>query len=298
MITFTQGYTRAANIVGISLTQNTQDLLNIKQDLNQGLRLFKNAARRYWTRAEKTTSVVAGQQYYQLPPDCVRVTQIRVNINGLTIPLTEIDSEQMWNKLNIIPTATVNMPTYYFVKGANEIGVWPAPATSASNGLIVSYEPRLVDMSLDDVTAGTVAVTNGGTALTFSTASAKPNMVGQWFQITDGSDGNWYQVSAYVDSTHLTLGNDYAGATATTSTYLIGQAPDVPEDYHMAFVYYAAYQFFLKRKDSAQALNYKSLFDDLLTQFKETYAAKSTGQVQNNLTDIGYNIFQIPPTIS
>jgi hypothetical protein len=298
MITFTQGYTRAADIVGISLTQNTQDLTNIKQDINQGLRLFKNAARRYWTRAEKQTNIVANQQYYQMPPDCVRVTQIRVNLNGLTLPLVEIDSEEKWNKINVIPSATINMPTYYFVKGANEIGLWPTPATNATNGLLVSYEPRLVDMTLDDLTTGTVSVTNGSTAVTLVGTTVTSKVVGQWFQVTDGTDGNWYQITAFVDNTHVTLGNDYAGATSASATYIIGQAADIPEDYHMALIYYACYNFFLKRKDSGQALNYKSLFDDLLQQFKETYAAKSTGQVQNDMTDMGYNIFQIPPTIS
>ena len=300
MITYTSLYTRAADIVGISLTQNTQDLANIKQDINQGIRLFKNAARRYWTRAEKSTDIVANQQYYQMPPDCVRVTQVRVKLNGLTFPVQEIDSEAMWNKINIIPTATINLPTYYFVKGYNEIGLWPTPSANATAGLVVSYEPRLVDMSVDDVTSAnqsnaTVAATNGSTALTFSSALTKPNMVGQWFQVTDGSDGNWYQITARPDSTHLTLGQDYAGTTATAATFTIGQAPDVPEDYHLAFVYFAAAQFFHKRKDEGQAATYMAMFNDLLNQYIDTYAAKTTGQVQNDLMDMGYNIFQLPP---
>jgi hypothetical protein len=153
-------------------------------------------------------------------------------------------------------------------------------------------------MTLDDLTTGTVSVTNGSTAVTLVGTTVTSKVVGQWFQVTDGTDGNWYQITAFVDNTHVTLGNDYAGATSASATYIIGQAADIPEDYHMALIYYACYNFFLKRKDSGQALNYKSLFDDLLQQFKETYAAKSTGQVQNDMTDMGYNIFQIPPTIS
>lgn len=308
MITYTSLYSRAADIVGISLTQNSQDLANIKQDLNQGVRLFKNAARRYWTRLEKSTDIVANQQYYQMPPDCVRVTQVRVKLNGLTFPVQEIDSEAMWNKINIIPTATINMPTYYFVKGYNEIGLWPTPSTAATAGLMVSYEPRLVDMSIDDVTSTsnsytkanpatqvTASVTNGSTSVTLSQAIAAPNMVGQWFQVTDGSDGNWYQITARPDTTHLTLGQDYAGLSGATTTFIVGQAPDVPEDYHLAFVYFAAAQFFHKRKDEGQAGTYMAMFNDLLNQYIDTYAAKTTGQVQNDLMDMGYNIFQLPP---
>lgn len=308
MLTFTQGYTRVANMIGISLTQNTQDLTNIKQDVNQGLRLFKNASRRYWTRLEKTTDIVANQQYYQMPPDCVRITQVKVKLNGLIFPVQEIDSEAVWNKINIIPTATINLPTYYFVKGYNEFGLWPTPSTLATGGLVVSYEPRLVDMSVDDVTSTvnsytklnpstpvTAVATNGSVTVTLSQSIAVANMVGQWLQINDGSDGNWYQITAVPSGAVLTLGNDFAGITGSSATFIIGQAPDVPEDYHMAIVYYAAYQYFLKRKDSGQALNYKALFDDLLNQYIETYAAKTTGQVQNDLSDMGYNVFQLPP---
>lgn len=297
MITYTQLYTRAADIVGISLTQNSQDLTNIKQDLNQGLRLFKNAARRYWTRTEKSTNIVANQQFYQMPPDCVRVTQVKVKLNGLTFPVQEIDSEAMWNKINIIPTATINLPTYYFVKGYNEIGLWPTPSANATNGLVVSYEVRLPDMSVDDLvgTTTTATVTNGATTVSFSSAVITQNMIGYWFQVTDGTDGNWYQIGAFDSTSQIELGNDYAGISGTGRKFIIGQAPDIPEDYQMALVYFAAAQFFHKRKDEGQAATYMAMFNDLLNQYIDTYAAKTTGQVQNDLMDMGYNIFQLPP---
>jgi hypothetical protein len=295
MITWTQLYTRAADITGVSSTVSSSNLTNIKQDINQGLRLFKNAARRYWTRVEKSTGLVAGQQYYQLPPDAVRVTQIRVVSNGLFVPVTQVSSEERWNRLNVIPAATISLPTHFFVKGNNEIGLWPTPSQTVSNGLLISYEPRLVDMSVEDVTGASANVTNASTAVTFSTTPAKANMVGQWFQVTDGSDGNWYQISIFNSTSSLTLGNDYQGLTGTGLSFVIGQAPDIPEDYHMALVYYAAYQYFLKRKDANTAETYNSLFNDLLNQYKETYAAKTTGVVQNNHASQEFNVFQIPP---
>jgi hypothetical protein len=295
MITWTQLYTRAADIVGVSPTVSSQNLTNIKQDINQGLRLFKNAARRYWTRTEKSTGLVAGQQYYQLPPDCVRVTQIRVVSNGLFVPVTQVSSEEKWNRLNVIPAATISLPTRFFVRGNGEIGLWPTPSQTVANGLLISYEPRLVDMSIEDTTGNTATVTNGSITLTFSDTPAKQSMVGQWFQVTDGSDGNWYQIALYNANNSLNLGNDYQGTTGTALKYIIGQAPDIPEDYQMALVYYAAYQYYLKRKDANTAATYNSLFNDLLTQYKETYAAKTTGVVQNNNAGQQFNVFLIPP---
>jgi len=86
---------------GVALSSTTS-VSFLKQDVNQAVRLFKNAARRYWTRQEKVTNMVANQQYYQMPADFVRVTEVRVNSNGLNFPTILINSEHLWNKLNII----------------------------------------------------------------------------------------------------------------------------------------------------------------------------------------------------
>lgn len=299
MLTWTQAYLRAANMTGIS-TSNTTDLAYIQQDINQALRLFKNAARRYWTRQEKVTNMVAGQQYYQMPADFVRVTEVRVNSNGLNFPVVLVQSEHLWNKLNIIPAMTINLPTYAFVRGNNEIGLWPTPSSTTSNGLIVSYEPRLIDMAVDDVTGitseFTANVTNGSQSVSFSGSLVTPSMVGRYFSVQDGTDGNWYQISAYGSATSFTLANDYQGLTNTTAaTFTIGLAPDIPEDYHMALPYYAAFNFYLKRKDTATAENYKTEFYNLLEEYKKTYSGKQTGLVQNAIQDYRYSLFSIPP---
>lgn len=294
MITFQTLYKRVIDITGVQST-STNDVANIKADINQGLRLFKNAARRYWTRKEISANLVSTQQYYQLPADMVRVTEVRVNSSGLNFPVNQVDSEAMWNRINIIPAMTINLPMYYFIKGNNEIGLWPIPSANVSAGLVVSYEPRLIDMSVDDVIAGTVTVTNGSTTITNSGSNFTNAMIGRWFQVNDGTDGNWYQIGGYTSATVLTLANYYIGLSESGGTYVIGQAPDIPEDYQMGLVYYAAYNFFLKRKDEATAVNYKALYEDLLTQYREVYAAKTTGQIQQSIDDYRYSIFTLPP---
>jgi hypothetical protein len=273
---------------------STQDVNFIKQDINQGLRLFKNAARRYWTRQEKATDMVASRQYYQLSADMVRVTEVRVNSGGLLFPTILVNSEHLWNKLNIIPAMTINLPTYSFVRGRNELGLWPIPASTVTGGLLISYEPRLVDMVVDDVTGSDATVTNGSTSVTFSSTSITPSMVGRWFNINDGTDGNWYQIASYDSSTGFELENSYQGITGTT-TFTIGQAPDIPEDYHMALPYYAAANFMLKRKDKAMANTYLQMFTALQEEFKKTYASKQTGLVQNQISDYRYSLFSLPP---
>jgi hypothetical protein len=286
-------------MTGVSLA-NATDIAFLQQDINQALRLFKNAARRYWSRQEMVTDMQPGQQYYSLPPNLVRVTEVRVNSNGLNFPVVLVNSEHLFNKLNIIPAMTINLPTYAFVRGFNEIGLWPTPSAYTEAGLIVSFEPRLQDMYQDDVTAitsgATASVVNGTQAVNFSLPMVTQNMVGRWFMVQDGSSGNPYQISGYNSSTELTLANNYADLTVpAVSAFIIGSAPDIPEDYHMALPYYAAFNFYLKRKDTSTAQMYLDMFNQLLEEYKSTYSGKHTGQIQNNISDYRYSLFSIPP---
>jgi hypothetical protein len=297
MLTFSQAVTRTADLLGFSSTTDSQDLINIQQDINQGLRLFKNASRRYWTRKEVSTELVEMQQYYTFPMDAVRVTEVRANSNGLDFPILQVDSEAMFNRINIIPAMTINLPMYYWIRGRNEIGLWPIPSETTSAGLIISYEPRLADMSVADTTTTTVTVTNNSVSVTAPSTNFVSTMVGMWFSVTDGTDGNWYQIVAQTAST-LTLENYYQGTTSAVpgaTPCIIASAPDIPEDYHLGLMYYAAYNFYMKRNELASATLYKGLFDDLLQQYKETYAAKTTGQVQATLDDYRYSLFTLPP---
>lgn len=294
MMTFGQLTTRAQDIVG---TTDATVATFIKQDINQGLRLFKNAARRYWTRVEKTASLVANQQYYQLPEDAVRITQVTVNTGAgsNTWPLIEIASEHRWNELNVVPTVTINLPQYYFVRGRNEVGIWPTPSSDVADGLQVSYEPRLVDMSQNDLTSGTVTVTNGSITVTHSGTSFTQQMIGSFLTVTDGTDGLWYRVAGFTSTSVVTLENYYQGIGGSGRTFLLGQVPDLPEDYHLALVYYASFNYFLRRKDMFMSNMYQGLFQDLFEQYKETYSSKVTGVVSTQHPRDAFNLFSLPP---
>ena len=293
MITFNQLAARALDIIGNP--SDTNSATNIQQDINQALRLFKNAARRYWTRKQIQANLVVSQQDYQLPADFVRMTEVTITANGIVYPLVEVPSEHTWNELNVIPAVTIYIPTKFFVKGFNVISIWPAPSTTGVGTLNVSYEPRLPDYSLADVT-GTATVTNGSTTILDSATSFAQSMINAWFSITDGSDGNWYQVGAYDSTSSIELANFYQGVSGGGRNYIIGACPDIPEDYHMALVYFAAYQFFLKRKDTGTASNYLAMFQNLLDQYEETYSSKTTGVVFTKQQNEVWNIFSIPPT--
>lgn len=296
MITYTQLYTEVADNCGFSPSTASLALTKSQRHLNYALRNFKNAARRYYTRKEVVTSLVANQQYYQFPADMVRPTTIRILNGSLTQPVTIVDSEELWNRINLIPSMTIGIPTQAFVRGRNEIGLYPVPANNITNGLIVSYEARHREMNIDDTTAITLNVTNGSQTVVAASGTFNANMVGMWLSVTDGSDGNWYQIVGYTDATHVTIENYYQGSTKSGVASIIGFVPDIPEDYHLALVDYACYRYFLKRKDKDTAAAFKSLYDDSFRQYKKVYANKVTGVTQDDLRPYEYNLFGLPPT--
>jgi hypothetical protein len=296
MITYTQLYKEVADNCGFSTTTASFSLTNAQRHINLALKKFKNASRRYWTRKEVTTNLVASQQAYTFPEDMVRITTVKVTSGGLTLPVTMVDSEELWNRLNLIPTMTVGIPTQGFIRGRNELLLYPIPSINVTNGLIVSYESRTKDMSIDDLTSATLNVTNGSVTIVASSGTPfNAKQVGMWLSVTDGSDGNWYQITGYTDTTHITIENYYQGPTTSGVASIIASVPDIPEDYHQALVDYACYRYFMKRKDKDTAASYKSLYDDALKDYKRNYAAKTTGVTQDDLTPYAYNMFGLPP---
>lgn len=295
MITYTQLYKEVADNCGFNGTVASQSLTNAQRHINHALRKFKNASRRYWTRKEVTTNLVASQQAYTFPEDMVRITTVKVTSGGLTLPVTMVDSEELWNRLNLVPAMTVGIPTQGFIRGRNELLLYPIPSANVTNGLIVSYESRMKDMSIDDLTSATLNVTNGLVTVVATSAVFNAKQVGMWLSVTDGSDGNWYQITGFTDTTHVTIENYYQGPTASGVSSIIASVPDIPEDFHQALVDYACYRYFLKRKDKDTAADYKSLYDEALKDYKAVYAAKTTGATQDDLTPYSYNLFGLPP---
>lgn len=296
MLTYTQLYKEVADNCGFSSSSGSQSLTNAQRHINLALRKFKNASRRYWTRKEVKTNLVSGQQYYTFPEDMVRVTTVRVTSGGITLPVTMVDSEELWNRINLVPSMTVGIPTQGFIRGRNELGLYPIPSDNVTNGLMVSYESRMKDMSIDDKTDATINVTNNNVGIVASSGTPfNQNMVGMWISVTDGSDGNWYQITGYTDTTHITIENYYQGPTKSSVACIIASVPDIPEDFHQALADYACYRYFLKRKDKDTSAAYKSLYDGALKEYKSIYAAKTTGVTQEDLNPYTYNLFNLPP---
>lgn len=298
MLTFTQRKQQAAKLCGINYLE--PEMAIIVSNLNNADKLFANAGRRAWTRKEKIANIKAEKQYYQIASDMFRVSSIRVKTStggNFINPLKEVQSEEEWNRLNAFPFKT-SYATHYFIRGNDEIGLYPIPSEDVENGLMVAYEPRIRDMGIDDFVF-TADVLENGVDITNPDATGlpggfKPYMTENfWIKSNDYEDGNWYKVQKVIDGNHMKIDNNYLGPSGTGVSFTMGQVPPYPEEYHEAAIFYAAFKFYAMRKDTDSSAMYRTLFNDALEQYRETYGSKTTGGVINpgrynvpNITDV------------
>lgn len=280
MKTFTQMKKDAAGYCG--LYDDAPEMGKIVEDMQTGVKLFQNAARRYWTRSERKTNLAANQQYYQFPSDMVRVSSVKVKVGDRYTPLTQIHSEDEWNELGMGSLLTSNAPAYYFIKGSDEIGLYPTPTSTVADGLMVVFEPRMVDMMINDTTPKVKVIENSNIIEAVGGTTFAPNIINNcWFKTTDGSDGNWYKIVKFIDTTHAWIDNNFQGPSSDEVDALIGQVAQFPEEYHDAPVHYAAQLFFTMRKDLESASFHGQQFDKLFNEYRTTYGNKTTGGVIN-----------------
>ena len=275
MLTFQNLYEEAQ---AQSQDDGTDSLVIIKRAINQGMRKFMAILNREWTVTERTFNIVASQQFYQMPEDAIRVKTVSVTLGSVVYPLTEVASYEQWQELTM-RSNSASVPTYFFVKGSDQFGIWPTPSGSITSGGTLTFEPATRDMAQADYVTGSVALTNGSAAVIGSGTTFTAKMVGRTLILTDGtSDGIGYKIASYTDATHITLENYYGGSTTASSTYNIGEVPNIPEEFHESLIDYAMYRYYARRRDWGASKEMKTAFDIALNECRTDYGSKTTSQ--------------------
>jgi hypothetical protein len=187
-------------------------------------------------------------------------------------------------------------PYLFFPKGKNVISLFPTPSVSVTEGIRIYYEPKQSRMTSADYKTGTVAVVNGSTTLTHSGTGFTPSMVGSYFYVTDGTDGYEYMISGYTSTSVLTIDNVYEGITNPTATFVIGQVPDVPDEYLPSIIDYALGRGAIRNGDRRGGAEFLLLFQSAIEEAKDTYGTPTSNQhTPSPMDERGWHQFDIPP---
>ncbi len=265
------------------LTQNTT-----ASNKARGLKLYNQQTRyyatKYWfTEVEQNYpgGTVAGQTAYKEPYDMKDIVDFYIISGSLRYTLTEAPNAAFWDQLQFAQYSS-DIPQYYF-RFNGVTNVFPTPASNG-NQLTWRYKRRLIDLSLEDYTTGTVSVTALSSTVTGSGTNWFRGMAGGWIQIannntsaTSNGDNGWYQIFSVNSTTSLTLVNQYQGSTVAGGTYTIGQAAIVPEDYQDVPLYSALKIYYTSIvPDKAQAAMYVNMTDMQETKLDAEFGNKST----------------------
>lgn len=285
-LTFQDQYTIAQEIAGLT---DAVSLVKFKRDINTGGSMFLANLGREYNRHSRFTDLNATQQYYQLPEDGHKLKEVIVSTGSWYPPLEQIPDEFAWRMMNM--ASITGVPTHYFIRGNDEVGLYPIPSQTVTAGIELVFSPKHVQMTEADTTSTstttTLTVNQGSQTVTSSGTPFTQILEGQWLQITDGTDENFYKVSDYVNTSTLTLENYYQGPSGVGKTFRIGQVMDLPEEYLEAPVDYAMYRHYLRRGSAksrysnGKAIEFKTLFDSALLNAKDEYGNTTESQVIN-----------------
>ena len=241
----------------------------------------------YLNERSYTTTTVAQQQFYNLPPQVKELINLTVTIGSVKWVPQVAPSRQYWDSLNVIQFYQ-DFPSFFFVYNG-QVGIFPTPA-SDGNTITMYYKIRIKDLSQADYTTGTVTATNDSATITGSGTTFIHNMENRWIRIAEPSgDGQWYQIQTYVSATEVTLYNKYTGPNVSGGTYTIGEMPIMPEDYQDAALYRALWVYYNSRvPNPAQAKIYKELYDASYAMLDAEFGQKTTNVA---LTDTDTEVF-------
>lgn len=269
-----------------------------------GLTLYNDAykvlcAEKDWDFLQKsfTASTVASQQFYALPFDYDEIIDVTVTVGTTQYLPKEAPSRQKWDELNETTSFKSNFPEWFYIFN-QQIGFWPTPSSSTTNAISINYRRRVIDLSISDVTAGTVDSTStvsGTTTINGSGTSWNASMIGQFIRVTPSTavasngDGFWYEIATVPSATSLTTVRTYGGAALSAgagASYTIGQLPILPEAYQLLPMYKALQPYFGSiNPDVERYKAYVDLYESLHANMLADHGAKSTNVL---IETVGY----------
>jgi hypothetical protein len=207
---------------------------------------------------------------------------VTVTVGTQVYSPVEITSRQQWDMVNSTPYVRSDMPDYWYVDGG-EINLYPIPSSGGSS-IKVHSKLQVKDLSRPDYSAGTIlTATNNSQIISGSGTAWTGAMTGRWIRLTDsdtnnGGDGFWYEIKSVDSPTQITLIRKYGGTsiTAGTVSYVLGQMPLIPEDFHLLPAYWAIAEYW-DENDETRSKQYKQRYSDLMGLLTKEHLSPSSG---------------------
>ena len=249
LIQTSKDYCIDANTKSYSGLSTSSDF--IKNEINNTAGILFDKLKNYTIQPlPVTTTTVADQIYYHIPPMTANIESITVSIGDIDYNLKPIESENQWNNLQEINTNVVGYPKYYFVR-RDDVGIYPTITDEYTMTMVINPQPY--KMSIDDYITGTIAVTQGSQTMTGSGTAFTAVMVGRWVYMTDAKV--WQRISGYTSGTVMTLETNYIDTSISGSTFILGESPEIPDQLHhfIPFEVASIYNLTIKRNLSKAA---------------------------------------------
>lgn len=277
-----------------------EELVDLANEAYEGMQREFRLVRRKWnlvtlntsssafTREDETytpsTALVLGDDgEVTLPPDFAELVRIKCTNNKLIrfIP-SEIEQEHWIDQEqssvddldNIRSGEPGSLTFYYDIVGNRTLQV--IPLVTGAYKLEIDYIPMLRPLAYTN--KGTVAITNGATAITGTTTAfteVYSAASGQKAEIIVGASDpqsnlvsvvkDYQGVSTITSATAATLASNYAGVTVTASPYILAMAPTFPREYHRWMSRLVSSLMLAKVNPDVS----EKYFGKFMTQFKE-----------------------------
>jgi hypothetical protein len=268
MLSFTEMQTQFQDDVNDT---SANALTYAKRVINVGREILESSLNVKSLKDSRTGNTSSSTNIVSLPENFIRLIKFYVTVGTVKYPATPVYDEDLWRILTSRTTAPKsNILEKVFVQ-RNTLELYPYP--SSANVWTMEYEGFTKPLVNDDYTTGTITtLANGGTSVVGSSTVWTAQMVGRYFKIT--ADGQWYEISAFTDATHITLKTAYQGAAiaAGSSAYVIGEMLRTPGPTHIIPVLYANWRWFKGvKKDRTTAREWKQDYMEMLNWAKSTF---------------------------
>lgn len=238
-----------------------------------------------------TDTTTASTQSYELPAKLKKLKKSTITVGTTVYPVKFSPSLDHWLSVNRIGSYTSDIPEWAYVRNRT-ILFFPTPATT-SNTITHYYEIMQKEQAIADYTTGGIlTATNGSKAIVGTGTSFTAAMAGMWIRITESStankgDGVWYEIASVTDTTNLTLVKKYEGVSiaAGNAAYTIGEVSVLSAAGYGTLPVYRAVEIYYSKIDQSRAAYFKSMADDLESEFLTEMGSGETTDVVLEDTD-------------